>query len=283
MAKAFDDRLITLGINLGNGQTITYDQSFYIVATGTKYANPNLGECQVQIDNIDEKTRNFLLTETSPLKVPRSPKLVTLDVGRESYGTFRLFQGDVLASAPTQPPDIGLTLRSLTLGFMLGNPVILTQPATSNLSVISGQVAAQLGVTLDFRATDKQIDSYSFTGGALKQIQKLEDAGNVLAFIDNDTLVVMDNTGQRNPAAALVNSSTGMVGVPEVTETGVRVKQLINNQIRVGDAIQIESVINPAANGEYIIFRLLFQITSRDTPFYWIMEARSKQYALGFQ
>lgn len=283
MISAFDNRLITLGIDLGTGETVTYDQQFYISATGTKYANPNLGEMEVRIDNIDEKTRNFLLTQTSPLQIPRRPKLVTLDVGRVSYGTFRLFQGDVLASCPTQPPDIGLTLRSLTLGFMLGNPIAITQAATANLRAISQQVANQLGVTLNFLATDKQIDNYSFTGGALKQVQKLEDAGNVLAFVDNDTLVVMDNTGQRNPAPILINSDTGMIGVPEVTETGTRVRMLINNQIRVGDAVTIVSDINPAANGDYVVFRLLFQIASRDTPFYWIIEARSKKYALGFQ
>lgn len=279
--EAFDDRLVNVSFVLQNGETISYSQDFAITAFGTKYLNWNAGDCQLQIDNISQITRNNIITQTSPLNPLRAPVEMSLLVGRKSFGTFVLFSGGILATNPTQPPDIGLIAKSLTLSLQLTNPVNLTMPVTSNLSTIAQQVANQLGVKLDFQATDKQINNYSFTGAALKQVGKIADAGNYVAFVDNDTLVVLDNGKSRNQSPILVNSMTGMVGVPEITETGVRVRMLISNEIRIGDQIKVESTINPAANGVYNIFQLHFEVASRDTPFYWIMECKAPRFYLG--
>lgn len=278
MTNAFDDRLISVSFTLPNGDTISYDQDFWISASGTKYLNQNAGDCELQIDNIDIKTRNNIITQTSPLNQFRSPVLMQLAAGRQSFGTFILYQGGVIASNPSQPPDIGLVVRSLGLSLQLTNPVNLTMPPTTNLSTISQQVATQLGVKLDFRATDKQVQNYAFTGGALRQVGKIADAGNYNVFVDGDTLVVLDNGQPRNAAPIPVNSNTGMIGVPEITETGVRIRMLISGQIRVGDQIQVTSEINPAANGIYNIFLLHFEVNSRETPFYWIMEAKALRF-----
>ena len=272
MTQAFDDRIVRLGIEV-NGDVKTYDESFFIIAYGVKYATAIMGECQARIDNIDKTTRDYLLTQTSPFNLNRTAKKLTLDVGRQSYGTFRMFEGNIIACNPSQPPDIGVGFKSLTLSFMLGNIIARTEPENTNMRTIAQHIATDLGVALDFQATDKQINNYQFTGAALKQVQILCDAGNVDAFIDNDKLVVKDRNAGRNGSAILISKATGMVGVPEVTEQGVRVRVLIRNEIRIGDSITIESDVNPAANGTFVIYKLIFEIASRDTPFYWIIEA----------
>lgn len=272
MTNAFDNRIIRLGIETDQG-TRSYDESFYILATGLKYASAIASQCVVRIDNIDKKTRDYLITETSPFNLNRTPKRMTLDVGRQSYGTFRLFEGDVIASSPTQPPDIGLTFRSLTLSFQLGNIVSNTLAASTQLSVISQKVADDLGVPLEFLATDKIITNYSFTGGALKQVQNLCECGQVDAFVDNNRLVVKNRGAARSPTPVLINKHTGMIGIPEVTEQGVRVKVLIQNEIKLSDQITIESDINPSANGTYTIFKLGFELASRENPFYWVIDS----------
>jgi hypothetical protein len=280
VTAAFDDRLVSVSFVLANNQIITYNEDFWISAFGTKYQNWNAGDCEVRLDNIDLVTRNNIITQTSPLNPQRAPVQMQLLAGRKSLGAFVMFQGGVIATNPTQPPDIGLVARSLTLSLQLANIVNTTMPSTTNLSTISQQVANQLGVRLDFRATDKQVDNYSFTGAALKQVGKIADAGNYVAFVDGDTLVVLDNGQPRNAAPIQINSSTGMLGVPEITESGVRVRVLINGQIRVGDQIQVTSDINPAANGLYNIFLLHFEVASRETPFYWNIEAKAKRFYL---
>jgi len=249
VTAAFDNRLVTLSFTLANGETITYDQEYYIACSGTKFGNSNLADMELRIDNIAINTRNNIITQTSPLNLLRTPVNVQLLVGRRSFGAFVLFQGGVVATNPTQPPDIGLTMRSLMLVLQLTNPIKLTAPAQIKLSVLAAQVAQQLGVKLSFQATDKMVDNYSFTGAALKQVEKIAEAGNYTACIDNDTLVVLNNGQARNKTPIQVNSSTGMIGVPELTDFGVRVRMLINSQVQILDQIQVTSAINPSANG----------------------------------
>lgn len=277
MTQAFDDRLVTLSITL-DGETITYDQSYTIEAFGTKFANAVLSQCQMRIYNISKTVRDRLITKTSPFILQRDQIIASLDVGRKSYGTFRLFQGNIIASSPSQPPDIGVTFTSQTLSFMLGNPISVMMPENATLKSIAQQVAKNLGVALDFKATDKNVNNYSFMGAAIKQVQCLAEAGNVNAFIDNNTLHVRD-VYKPSDSPIEINKHTGMVGVPEITETGIRVKCLILNEIKTTDTIRITSDVNPAANGDFVIFKLNFELATRETPFYWIIEAT--KYRLG--
>ncbi len=64
-----------------------------------------------------------------------------------------------------------------------------------------------------------------------------------------------------------------MIGIPEITVWGVKVKYLLDSVSKLGGAIQVKSIENPAANGTYTIYQLGFEITNRDQPFYWIAEA----------
>ena len=275
MGNAFDDRLITLTISLDGKTIATYDQSFYIIATGMAYTNGNFGECALRIDNISQKVRDQLVTATSQWNnLKRAPAFITLSVGRESYGTFQIFSGNAIASNPSQPPDIGLTIRSLTQASLLGYPNAFAAPAMSSVKSICQNVAQSSGLALDFQAKNNpNIGNYHFTGAVGKQLQKLQDLG-VSAYVDqgSNTLVVTDYLSPREGGTIQVNSETGMIGVPEVTEVGVRVKMLITNQIKIGSQVQVTSKINPAANGIYILNKLGFEIASRDTPFYWILD-----------
>lgn len=276
MTSAFDDRLVTVGITI-EGKTYTFNQDYYIMAAGEKLGSPNMGTGTLRIDNINKDLRNFLLTKTSPWvqqennQAPILP-LITLDVGRKSYGTFRLFQANAIACAPTQPPDIGLIFRTMQGVALLGQPLVLTMPAITLLSQIAQRTATNLGLALDFQATDRQINNFSFTGTSYRQIQKLAECGNVDVFIDNSSLVVKNSGTPRKGAVPLISKETGMIGVPVVTERGVLVRTLINNEVQIGGAIKIQSQINPAANGQWYVYRLGFEIASRDTPFYWNIE-----------
>lgn len=298
MTSAFDGRLITLTVQLQQlegvstpNPIITYDQNYYILATGIKRTDGGLGECAFRIDNIAKATRDMLVAKTSPYIVPRLYANITLSVGRQSKGTFVLYQGQAAAANPTQPPDIGLTFTSLTMGALLGNMGTLSMGPTQTLMQIAQQIAnglinpvtGQPGIPLDYQATaNPTVNNYNFTGPLINQVQRLGQLGPVLAYIDNNKLIVTDiNTG-RSGGIPLISAATGMVGVPEVTEVGVRVKVLILQELSVGQSIQIQSNNNPAANGTFIIFQLGFEVSSWDNPFYYIIEARAPNLALGY-
>ncbi len=68
-----------------------------------------------------------------------------------------------------------------------------------------------------------------------------------------------------------------MIGIPEFTEQGIKVKMLLDNQTKLGGGLRITSSIYPAVNGDYVIYKLGFDIATRDTPFYYIAEAARRR------
>ena len=291
MVQAFDDRLVQFTVEV-EGQTFTWNEAFYMHAVGTKYTDGMLGECALRIDNIAKSTRDFLVKKCVPWQPQPAQRIyanIQLEVGRKSYGTFLLFSGQAMAANPSQPPDIGLTFSSLANQYYLGNIGAVNMGALTQVSKVAQEVASLNRLSLVFKGTDFNIGNFSFTGPVAKLVDKLNELGGVWAFIDNGYLVVLSSGPStptippaRNESPILISSETGMVGVPEVDTYGVNVRMLINNEIRIGDMVQIKSTMNPAANGVFIVFQLRYEIASRDTPFYWNLVCRAPGTTVGF-
>lgn len=265
---ALDPRIVRVGVEV-NG-VLKYYEGLAITATGMKYANANQNECEIKIANLDKATRDFILTETSPYNQNRTPKRMVVDVGRVSTGTTRIFTGDITSVSVSQPPDITVVLKSLTKNTSKGDVISRSLGPRTPLSRVSKLVAEDLNLNLDFQAPEKYISNYSFSGGKLKQVNKLGECGGVNAFVDDDTLVVKAADAPLVGQVRKLNLDSGMIGIPEITERGLRVKFLIDNQTRLGSGLEITSVINPALNGTYIIYKLGFEVSSRDVPFYYL-------------
>ena len=270
--QALDPRIIRISIEV-NGKLKIYSSPLRLTANGTKYGNALQNECVATIDNLDRETQDYLLTETSPYNLNRTPKTIIIEAGRVSYGTAVIYRGNIVSVIVGQPPDITVTLKCLTGNFIKGNIITRNQPGQATYRQICQQIAQDTGTILNFQATDKNVSNYSFAGAALDQVTVAGGLGNYNVFIDNDTLVVKDASIPISGTTRILSSETGMVGIPEFTERGIKVKFLIDNQTKLGSAIDVRSVQYPAANGIYVIYKLGFQIASRDTPFYYVAEA----------
>lgn len=277
-----DLRIIEVAIEI-NGRTVTYGggeafgyHHLNIFARGIKFANANQNEAEVTIFNLSREVQDYLLTETSPFNLNGTSKLLTLYAGRESYATSlaRIFVGNIVSAKLSQPPDIGITLRCLTGNYLKGGLLSMSAPDVIKLSTLSANIASDLGLSNNFQATDKDVTNYNFSGSAIKLIDSLGTLGNVDAYVDDDSLVVKNSSVPLTGPTKLINMSTGMVGIPDVTERGLRVKFLLDNQTKVGGRLLVESVMYPAVNGEYVIYKLGFEIATRDVPFYYIAEAK---------
>lgn len=269
--QAFDPRLLRLSLEI-DGQLYQYT-GLYITASGTKFANPLQNECTVKIANMQKRLRDYLLTETSPFNRPRRRTKLILEAGRTSTGYFKVFEGDVVQSTPSQPPDITLTLKAQTGAWFKTQPVSVNYGAQVDFGTVAKQTAASMGLSLQNDATPKNIGNYSYTGSTLRQVDQIQEMGYT-AFIDDDTLYVTDRGQPVSGSSKTLSKSTGMIGLPELTEQGVKVRYLLDPVARIGSELTIESEINPAANGTYVIFKLGFDVSNRDTAFYTIAEAR---------
>lgn len=267
-----DLRIVKITIDVGNNTLKTYASPFQISAYGTKYANQLQNECFITIDNLDKDTQDYILTATSPFNDDYSPKYVKVEAGRESYGTQVIFEGNIITSALTQPPDISISLRCLTGNYSKGSLVTQIQGGRVPLSTIAKQIANDLGVALQFEATDKTIPNYQYAGGSLGQLSVVNSYGGINAFIDQGILVVKDGFVPIRGTLTEVNEQTGMIGIPGFTEQGLRVRYLLDKDTKIGGRLRLKSEQYPAMDGDYVIFKLGFEITSREVPFYYIAE-----------
>lgn len=267
-----DQRILRVTIDV-SGESKTFEGPLAIEVNGTKGATDTQNTCDITITNLSAADRNYILTETSPFNKNRTPKRVTVEAGRVSTGTAVVFIGEIISSSPTQPPDIGLTMKAQTGAFKKGDLVARSGMAKEKLSSLAKKVGTDIESSVEFEASDKFIANYSYSGSALEQIRYLAETGNVDAFQDDGVLVVKDRGKPRKNFTKIIDNTTGMVGIPEVTERGVKVTFLFDLDTNLGGAIELTSELNPALNGSYTIYALDFELTTRDKPFYYSAEA----------
>lgn len=264
-----DPRRIRIGIEV-SGRINWYEgEGMYIRVTGTKYANALKNDATAVIKGLSEPVRDFILTETSPFNSNKSPKRLLVEVGRVSTGLFRIFTGDITSADPSSPPDVDINIKAKTQSTQDGNVIAVQGSEKASLSSISQRVADELGVGLEFQATDKLIANFSFTGAALKMVNLLQDAGGVRAFVDDETLIVKDREKAVLGRLKVLNMNSGMVGIPKGTEKGVDVTFLIDSESLLGGMLKLESKFNKALNGNYIIDQLKFDVSTHDDPFFY--------------
>jgi len=272
MANELDPRIVIIGITV-NGQVKSYNR-LSITATGMKYANANQNEAEVTLYNLDKTTQDYILTETSAFNLNRTPKLLTIDAGRQSYGTTRVYEGNIISSKITQPPDTGILLKCLTGNFQKGNIIARSQAGKASLSTIAGAIASDLNLKLNFQANNRTVSNYSFSGASLKQVDALGNMGSVDAYVDNGILVVKEKNLPLSNTLKFVDLENGMIGIPDITEQGLKVKFLLDNNTVLGGLLRVRSQVYSAVNGDYIIYKLGFEISTREVPFYYIAECK---------
>ena len=268
--SAFDDRIVRVIIEVGN-EIKTYED-LQIQASGTKTNNALQNEFEIKITNLNKTTRDFILSESNILDRNKINKRITLEAGRKSYGTSIIYVGDIRMVTVSQPPDIAIIIKTYTGNQSKNEVVSRSQGALVSLSVLSKQIALDLGLELIFQATDKQISNYSFTGAKLTQINKLNEMGGINAFVDDTKLIVTDKDKPIIGAIKKLNKNTGMIGIPQLTERGLTAKMLLDNETLIGGVVEVESTINTSVNGTYTIYKMSYDIASRDNNFYVTIE-----------
>jgi hypothetical protein len=146
------------------------------------------------------------------------------------------------------------------------------------------QSAQAQQITLDPNA----ISFLSSTGGILPRgkvlfgmardyLRDLADTNNCRWSIQKGVLTLIPLTGYLPGQAVQINSATGMLGMPEATDQGVKVKCLLNSKIRVGGLIQLnnqditQTTIKEQFFPGYTDFNLIATVPSTAKGFYRVV------------
>lgn len=270
---SFDPRLMRVGIEIG--KEIIWVEGLMLEASITKVANATSNDATIKVANMTKNHRDNILTETSPFNKLGVRKRVIVEAGRESYGLSRIFTGDIINATPSQPPDISITLTARTNNWNKTQVTSKSYAGMISMQRNAQDIADSMELSLNFEATDRQIASYAFTGAKSQQLNKLGEIGRVNAYIDDDKLIVKDvgKAAKQSAQTHVLDLSSGMVGIPELTEQGIRVKMMFEPFSRIGGMLEVKSIINPGANGKYIIYKMSYDISNRSEQFYTTVEA----------
>lgn len=267
-----DLRRVRVGIEIEG--VMTFYENMKIKATGKKFTDPTQNEAEVTISGLNEKTRNFILTETSPFAKKEESSRLTIEAGRVRDGLFLVFVGDIISSRVGMPPDLDLTIKAKTNNSNFARIVITNGKSQQKLSEISKIIANNNKLSLNFLAKDKNIANYSYSGPASKQIKDLQDIGGVDTFIDDMDLIIKDIAAPIKNRRRILNMNSGLVGIPQPIDNGVEITYLINDNSLLGGQLTLESKFNKPLNGDYVIESLNFNIENRGDNFFYIATCR---------
>lgn len=281
--KPIDERVLRVSIEFQS--TVVTFENLAITVKGTKFSNALRGDCEVTIANIEKAKADYILSQVTPFEVARrvsttgvlDRKQIVVEVGRQSTGTTILYRGDIFYASITEKPDTALVIQAKTGLAQAGNIISSSYADNTSVSSIASQVASVLGLTLNFEATDKQVSNYASTGPALNEVSKLEETGEYSVFIDNQVLNVTDKNATLRGKTRLLDANNGLIGIPKGTERGVKVTMLWDSQTVIGGLLQLTSTQYPAVNGRYKIYKLSYDLSNRDIPFYYVAECQRLQ------
>lgn len=189
-----------------------------------------------------------------------------------------IFEGDITSAAPiTEPPDVWMQIEA-TNGFFDNNRVISkTIKDKTPIKGVSEQVANLLKVPLQWMSkASKVVNQFHASGSAGQLINKLNSLGDILAFKDEEGLVVLDMVNPKRGTTSEVSKNTGMIGIPKADNNGIRVDVLLNHHLRLGQTIDLKSELISSLNGKYWIYGLTHSGSLRDNEFVTTMLCRKK-------
>jgi len=267
--QAFDDRKIKITIQLSDTEALVFNEEFDIKISGQKDITSLQNKCQIQITNMSKEHRQYLLSNCNMVfkdAYKKSAHRIIVEIGRESYGLSQIYQGEIVSVIQSQPPDIVITLNAQTGYRDKGALIAYGSASNTSLSTLSQQIADALNLSLEFKATDKQISNFNHNGVLAGLPVMLSKVAGCYAFVDDSIMVVLDKGQSRTGKMVEANSQSGMVGLPSFTELGIKIKMLADPNIVLGGEMQVKT---ESVQGSYIICLIAYEITSRDVPFYF--------------
>lgn len=233
---------------------------------------------KISIANLSREDVEYLTTYTSPYVDQSKKKRINIFAGYESTGVGMIFSGDIYSALPEGLPDTWLNIEAKTEYFNQQNIITMSQPRMNTKSIAT-IVANQLGINLIWRSkSEKFIDAFNFTGAKTKLLNRLNQLDNFTAFVDNGALYVIDkdekapttetSTTKKTGYIKVITGDSGLIGLPQPNEHGVKVKVLLDPAVALGDWFKLESQRLPIVNGFYQVYEMTYDFATREPQYY---------------
>lgn len=194
--------------------------------------------------------RIYNLSERTTATIEKEYTRVVLQAGYETGAFGVIFDGtikqvrrgkvtatdsylDILAADGDLAYNFAALSQSLAAGATLDEQYEAIAQAAKEQGVDTGYKAPIVGPVLPrgkvlFGMWRDYMRDWSTTAGVTWSVQ-------------DGKVIVLPLTGYRPGEAVVMNSRTGMIGIPEQTENGIRIRSLLNPRLRIGGLVQIDN------------------------------------------
>lgn len=234
----------------------------------TEAGGPSFGQLELSLFGMTLSNMNKLSTLGQKVTLLRK-NVVTLEAGDTNSGLATVFQGQIRDGWAdfTGMPQVVFRVTAFAGLLEAIKPIPPTTiSGLADVVVVLKGLANQADPALLFTndgVTSKLIDPY-FPGTIYEQIRRCAEAAQINWVISNRTLAIWPRDGARGQVIPVISPSTGMVGYPSFTQTGIQVTTVYTPSINFGQKIKVESSLAGAC-GEWIINTLSHNLES-ETP-----------------
>lgn len=197
--------------------------------------------CEVRVYNLSEETAKKIRSEYTR---------VIIQAGYEQSAFGKIFEGTIRQfrigrESPTETyldilaadGDIGYNFAICNESWQAGSTAVNHVQAAARQMGLDYQVVADLSGSSPARLARGKVGF----GMARDLVGQAAATLGSTWSIQNGRIQVIPFQGYLPGEALVVNQLTGMVGMPEQTDEGIRVKMLLNPRLRVGGLIRLNS------------------------------------------
>ena len=194
-----------------------------------------------------------------------------------------LFSGRALQAVPESYPDVILTITGMSSIEWWGENTTVSKDKATVMDLIdecAKKMNYQVNIDEKLRKNNQLLnktqDNFSFTGSPMSLLQQCQqmmggvssDPQTVFMNIENEQINIWSPSVPNANKKLLISKETGMIGLPQPTETGCSVKILMNTGLKTGDVIELKSDRIDLLNGDYYIIGITHEGETRGNSWY---------------
>ncbi|MCJ2087140.1 hypothetical protein MKK88_14260 [Methylobacterium sp. E-005] len=255
-AKKYIDVKIQLekGDFPGGGNSLTL-KGHRVEAAIEQNGSPDTGKATVSIYGLSLSVMNSL-TVLPQNMTAIGQNTVTIMPYEEGSAPSIAYKGTIFQAFPDlrSQPTAAFRIDALTALYQaVQTAKPTTAPGSSDVATLMEQLAGMAQLTLENNDVNCKVRNVYLPSSPRQQIKQLADAAGINWVIENDTLAIWPRNGSRKGNAVKISSSTGMVGYPTYSASGIDVTTLFNSNYRYGGSVEVQSDLTPACGTWYIV------------------------------
>jgi hypothetical protein len=278
---AFVQRALDFSFQLGTGSfgatgmnTVRVPSGLWATVQIQKNGTPSMNRANIRIFGLSLSLMNQLSRiGVKPTAVRNN--IVTAMAGNAG-GTMSLaFAGGIQECWPdfSNPTEAVLNVSAFT-GLLAQMKTVLPVSfnGSADVATIMGQLAQQMGYTLENNGVSVQLSNPYLPGTARMQALAAADAAGIYVVFDDDNgiMAILPKNGARGGAAPVISPTGEMVGYPTYVGPGqIALKTEYNPQIRFMGNVEVQNSIVGGANGTWRVTSLVHDLsTMPDGPWF---------------